>query len=89
MKKSCFAVMPQAYSAFAGRSSPQDKKGANIFNQGNDRGWRKGRETKGEQSKQKTAKKTELIVDNNLLWRSKAYSFGHFVRNLRGDATHV
>lgn len=33
--------------------------------------------------------KTELVVDNNLLWRSKAYSFGHFVRDLCGDPTHV
>lgn len=31
----------------------------------------------------------ELDVDNNLLWRSKAYSFGHFVCDLCGDAAHV
>lgn len=28
-------------------------------------------------------------MDNNLLWRSKAYSFGHFVCDLCGDAAHV
>lgn len=28
-------------------------------------------------------------MDNNLLWRGKAYSFGHFVRNLCGDPAHV
>lgn len=47
-----------------------------------------GRKTEGEWQKPKSTK-TELVVDNNLLWRSKAYSFGHFVRNLCGDTTHV
>lgn len=37
----------------------------------------------------KNGTKTELVVDNNLLWRSKAYSFGHFVCDLCGDAAHV
>lgn len=69
------------------RSSPQDKNGANIFNRGNDTGWKEKK--RGEWPKQKTAQKTELIVDNNLLWRSKAYSFGHFVCNLCGDTAHV
>lgn len=40
-------------------------------------------------TKNNDSTKTELVVDNNLLWRSKAYSFGHFVRNLCGDTTHV
>ncbi len=48
-----------------------------------------GRRTKNEWQKTKDSTKTELVVDNNLLWRSKAYSFGHFVRNLCGDPTHV
>lgn len=30
-----------------------------------------------------------MIIDNNLLWRSKAYSFGHFVCDLSGDTPHV
>lgn len=39
--------------------------------------------------KNKDSTKTELVVDNNLLWRSKAYSFGHFVCDLGGNAAHV
>lgn len=40
-------------------------------------------------TKNKDSTKTELVVDNNLLWRSKAYSFGHFVCDLCGDPAHV
>lgn len=28
-------------------------------------------------------------MDNNLLWRCKAYTFGHFKCNLCGNAAHV
>ena len=68
------------------RSSPRDKNGAYRLNQGMSEG---GRRTKGEWQETKDSTKTELVVDNNLLWRSKAYSFGHFVRNLCGDPAHV
>lgn len=40
-------------------------------------------------TKTKDSTRTELVVDNNLLWRSKAYSFGHFVCDLCGDPAHV
>lgn len=40
-------------------------------------------------TKTKDSTKTELVVDSNLLWRSKAYSFGHFVCDLCGDPTHI
>lgn len=33
--------------------------------------------------------KRKLFRDNNLLWRSKAYTFGHFECDLRGDTAHV
>lgn len=70
------------------RSSPRDKNGAYRFNQGMTEIWKREK-NKGWVTKNKGSTKTELVVDNNLLWRSKAYSFGHFICNLCGDPAHV
>lgn len=66
--------------------------GTKMVHTGLTREWQEvGRreKNKGWVAKTKDSTKTELVVDNNLLWRSKAYSFGHFVRDLCGDAAHV
>lgn len=59
----------------------------NLTREMNEVGRRK--KNKAQVTKTKDGTRTELVVDNNLQWRGKAYSFGNFVCNLCGDATHV
>lgn len=55
---------------------------------GNNRGETEGEKQRVRDQKQRW-QKNWIAVDNNLLWRSKAYTFGHFVCNLSGNPTHV
>lgn len=68
-------------------SSPQDKKGSYRFDQEITEVRR--REKKRVRDQKQRWQKNWIVVDNNLLWRSKAYTFGHFVCNLSGNSTHV
>ena len=81
-------VRGSAHIGWIGWGWGGDRTGGDIPEAGKMReGGREGGNC--EQQNQRKCKIREIVVDNNLLWRGKAYSFGHFVRDLRGHAPHV
>lgn len=68
-------------------SFPQDKNGSYRFDQ-EITGEKEGEKQRVRDQKQRW-QNNWIVVDNNLLWRSKAYTFRHFVCNLSGNSTHV